>query len=233
VTETQERETPSSGDLVARLLDLKQFMPSLRHRMATIDAAATLLQSQQARIEELERERAEARKPKRDEMIDRTDEEWEALEDAIMTFISLQSKVGHILTENDVAALQLVDSCQRNDEEAATDAYNRGYKDGLRDRGGDELVRLVEAADASRIEAATERTMCRLANRRSDEFEASLSEARERLERAEAALRPFALKTVDFQGQARVCGPVPQREHYAAVRSYFQQADKPQGDGEG
>jgi hypothetical protein len=130
----------------------------------------------------LRAERDELRKPKRDPMLNRSEEEWDALEDATMTVISLQTGVGHVLTEDDVAALRLVDSCQRNDEEAATDAFHRGREEGLRARGGDELLLLDRAADESHIQASVERTMAQLAARRQDEAEAQLAEIQERLD---------------------------------------------------
>lgn len=103
---------------------------------------------------------------KRDAMIERTEEDWDKLQDAIGTLWGLEP--GHVLTEADVDGLRHMDTCHRNDEEAATDAYNRGWEDGLRKRGGDELVELQKRVDEAGIAKATERAMRKLAERRRD-----------------------------------------------------------------
>lgn len=106
-------------------------------------------------IETEQRERVVA--ADRDVMINRTEEEWDALFEAISTTYGW--KAGHVLTEADIAALALVDKCHREDEETATDCYNRGREEGLRERGGDELVKLNERLDTAMIERATERAL--------------------------------------------------------------------------
>lgn len=117
---------------------------------------------------------AEARKPVRDAMIERTEEEWEALEDAIVTVIAF--KAGHTLTEDDIAALNLADRCRREDDDTATEAHQKGWEAGLRERGGDELVSLHERLDKASVDRATEHAMRRFAEVRADAFEARVKE---------------------------------------------------------
>lgn len=105
-----------------------------------------------------------ATKARRDPMLDRSEEEWEALEEAAMQVYGL--RVGQVLTETDVAALNLVDRCHREDDESATDAYHRGLEDGLRKRGGDELVNLEKRMTDAMVARATEKVMRRLAEQR-------------------------------------------------------------------
>lgn len=114
---------------------------------------------------------------KRGAWLNRSDEEWDALFDAISTVNGFS--VGRVLTDADVAALHLVQKCEGDDEEAATDAYSRGHEDGLRKRGGDELVALTKRADDALIEKHTERTMRRLAESRADRAEFLLALALE------------------------------------------------------
>lgn len=119
----------------------------------------------------------------RDAMYRRTDEEWEALEEAIGTVYGFKS--GHTLTEADVAALELVDRCQRDDVESATEAYNQGREEGLRERGGDELVALNKRVGDAFLDKMTERTMRVMAEARVFTLTATLSESEGR----EKALR--------------------------------------------
>lgn len=113
------------------------------------------------------------RKPDRDAMYNRSDEQWEAIEDAIMTVLSFRA--GHVLTEDDIAAIQLVDETHRDDEEGATEAYKRGREEGLRERGGDELVRLEERVSKAIVERATEKAMRAMAQQRADQAEFQLA----------------------------------------------------------
>lgn len=109
----------------------------------------------------------------RDAMINRSEAEWDALQDAIGTFWGWM-KEGHVIRARDVADTVLIDKCQREDEEAATDAYNRGYEHGLRERGGDALVEASKRADEAIIGKATERAMGAIARARVDELRAVL-----------------------------------------------------------
>lgn len=115
----------------------------------------------------------------RDAMIERSEEDWKKLEDAIGTLWGLQP--GHVLTDADVEGLRHMDTCHRDDEEAATDAYNRGWGDGLRKRGGDELVDLQKRVDDASIAKCTERAMRRLAEARIPAIEALNGELLEAL----------------------------------------------------
>lgn len=138
---------------------------------------------------------------KRDPMLNRSEEEWKALEEATVQVYGLRA--GHTLTEGDVAALALVDRCQREDEESATDAYHRGLENGLRERGGDELVALEKRASEAAIARATESVMRRFAEQRADVAEFFLSialavlasptppDAQDRMAALEKAARPF------------------------------------------
>jgi len=137
----------------------------------------------------------------RDAMISRSDAEWDALQDAIGTLWGWM-KEGHTIRAQDVADFTLIDKCQREDEESATDAYSRGYEDSLRERGGDELVRLVRSADEARIESSTARAMEALANRRSEAAEAARDQALAQVGRLREALEPFA--EPHFMGDAYV-----------------------------
>ena len=114
----------------------------------------------------------QARGP-RDAMLDRSEEEWEALEEATAQVYRLRA--GHTLTDDDIAALHLVDRCQREDEESATDAYHRGLETGLRKRGGDELVNLEKRVNDAIISRATEKAMRGLAEQRANAAEFVLS----------------------------------------------------------
>lgn len=108
----------------------------------------------------------------RDAMIDRSEAEWDALQDALGTQPGW--KVGRVLSEEDIADLALIDKCHREDEEAATDAYNRGWEGGLRERGGEELVALHERHDRMMSEKNTERALRKFAEARNDELRAQL-----------------------------------------------------------
>ncbi len=121
----------------------------------------------------------------RDAMIERTEEEWEALQDAIGTQPGWQ--VGRVLSEQDIADLRLIDRCHREDDEAATDAYHRGREDGLRERGGDELVELNARCDRYFVEHSTERAMRILAIASRDAIAALAVEGLEPFAEASAA----------------------------------------------
>lgn len=121
--------------------------------------------------------------PDRDAMSRRTEAEWEALEDAIMTVYGFNA--GHTLTEADIAALALMDRCQRDDNEGATEAYHRGREEGLRERGGDELVSLTKREEAAFLGKMTERAMRAMAEARATSAEAQV-------ESLKAALFEFA-----------------------------------------
>jgi len=116
-------------------------------------------------------------------MLNRTEAEWDALQDAIGTLWGLEP--GHVLSEDDVAGLRLMDTCHREDEEAATDAYHRGLEDGLRQQGGDALVEAERRATRYLVEKSTERAMRRFA-------EALTTEQAARIEVLETVLRFYA-----------------------------------------
>jgi len=136
-------------------------------------------------------ERDEALKPKRDAMIERSEADWEKLEDAIGTLWGLEP--GHVLTKADVDGLRHMDTCHRNDEEVATDAYHRGYEEGLRERGGEELVAREKWLSERETRAATDRAMRKLAEARAQTAEAELARCRVTLE--------------NLAGEARRIGP--------------------------
>jgi choline dehydrogenase-like flavoprotein len=159
-----------------------------------LDALASITRERDEAREEIER----LRKPNRDAMANRSEDEWEALEEAVMTVYGLQA--GHVLTEDDIAALHLVDQCHREDEDGATEAYNKGREEGLRERGGDELVKLNETIDSLQVQRATERTMKLLAQDRATKAEAERDAMRE-------GLKPFA----ELAEYYRIGGPLRAR----------------------
>ena len=170
------------ADLIGRIIaardDFKnRDMFGARYLADILAEAADALSSERERAERAERVRGEPCKPNRDAMLDRSEEGWDALFDAISTVNGF--KVGQVLTEADVAALHLVQKCESDDEEAATDAYHRGHEEGLRKRGGDELVALTKRADEAMVEKATERAMRRFAEVRADRAELLLALALE------------------------------------------------------
>lgn len=101
--------------------------------------------------------RASLALPDRDAMAKRAEEEWERLEEAIVTVYAFRA--GHVLTVSDIAAIELVDKCQRDDEESATEAYHRGRAEGLVERGGDELLQLVKREEKAVLDKITERML--------------------------------------------------------------------------
>lgn len=134
----------------------------------------------------------------RDAMLNRSEKEWEALEGAIVTTYSWRA--GHVLTEDDIAALQLVDKCQREDEEAATDCYHRGREEALRERGGDDLVAIHKRISDLEVKAATANTMKLLAE----------SRAKSATARAEAAEgRGTQLLDAIAEASTALCGTWP------------------------
>lgn len=105
----------------------------------------------------------------RDAMINRTEAEWDALQDALGTLWGWM-KEGHVIRAQDVADFTLIDKCQREDEESATDAYHAGLEEGLRQRGGDELVNAHRRVSEAEIKRATELAMRALATARADAY---------------------------------------------------------------
>lgn len=89
-----------------------------------------------------------------------SDEAFDRLMDDLQ--VILGAKAGQTLTQADVDALQRLEQHWSEDGERATDAYARGYRDGLRNSGGEALVEAVERADRHWSEASTQRVMRKL-----------------------------------------------------------------------
>lgn len=79
------------------------------------------------------------------------DDDFNRLMDATQTLIQL--KPGDILTEDMIADLHLVDADHRESFERATDAFHRGYQDGLERGGGADTAKLIEERDSARTRA--------------------------------------------------------------------------------
>lgn len=66
-------------------------------------------------------------------------------------------KAGHVLSDDDIAALALIDKHNRDQEEGLTDTYHRGYQDGLRNGGGADVQALSNKIDDLQVQLAAER----------------------------------------------------------------------------
>lgn len=130
--------------------------------------------------------RAALAPPDRDAMARRTEEEWDALEEAIATVYALRA--GHTLSTADITALALLDKCHRDDEEGATEAYHRGRDEGLVERGGDELLQLVKREEKAFLDKLTERTLKVFAQQRATRAEAAVKALGEALRLAKSHL---------------------------------------------
>lgn len=89
------------------------------------------------------------------DLLDRTDEEWEAIQDATMTVYSLRA--GHTLTQADVDAISLYDKDTRHNEEGAIEAYHRGVADGRQEAAGTDMAAVLAKLDKTRSELFAQR----------------------------------------------------------------------------
>lgn len=92
-------------------------------------------------------------------LLQRSEEEWEAIQDAIATVITLMQSPGHTLTQADCDALQLADRSTREDEESAIDAFIRGEDFGRRQAAGAEVADLLKRVDVLETRLATQRAL--------------------------------------------------------------------------
>ena len=122
--------------------------------------------------------------------INRSEAEWAALEDATVTVYGFRA--GRTLTDDDIAALNLVDTCRREDEESATEAYHNGLEEGLRERGGDELVKLNQRVSEAIVERATEKAMRAFAEQDAEAANDRATSAEARVAVLEGLLREAA-----------------------------------------
>lgn len=90
-----------------------------------------------------------------------TDQEHDPIEDEPM-FIASQLRVGHVLTEKDVAAIQAVVSEADKRENEIVEAHHDGRMQAFREVGGDELVTAVELKQSEEIAVMVRRHMDRL-----------------------------------------------------------------------
>jgi hypothetical protein len=90
-------------------------------------------------------------------MAAKSDAEFEAVMDALSLVYGLRE--GHVLTQDDVAAIALYDAHSREDQEHQLDAYHRGYQDGLLTAGGADLQALNNKLDAKSAELGAERAL--------------------------------------------------------------------------
>lgn len=145
-----------------------------------------------ARLEAAETEVERLRNPKRDEMIERSEEEWQDFEEGTMLLYSL--KPGHVLTEADIKSLTFADDCRRNDDESATDAYHKGREEGLRERGGDELFDLTMRHEKAVADKAVERAMKVFAEARATTAEALAKTLQLQVRRLSSALVDISVR---------------------------------------
>lgn len=84
-----------------------------------------------------------------------TDAEFEAVMHAISTVYSLRA--GMVLTDQHYEAIQAFDRHARRDEERATEAFHRGYHQGLAEGGGADVSTLTNKLHDMRTELTVQR----------------------------------------------------------------------------
>ena len=87
--------------------------------------------------------------------------EHDPIEDEPM-FIASQLRVGHVLTEKDVAAIQAVVSEADKRENEIVDAYHDGRMNAFREIGGEDLATAVELKQSERIAVMVRKHMDKL-----------------------------------------------------------------------
>ncbi len=89
-----------------------------------------------------------------------SDAEWDAFMDAHQTVIQL--KANQTITASDLEDIQLVVGRYEENDEHATEAYDRGYQDGRDNAGGKEMGDLLRKLDRLRSDLATEKGLRRM-----------------------------------------------------------------------
>lgn len=100
------------------------------------------------------------------------DAHWDKIMDATSTVYSLRP--GHTLTQADYDAIQEHDRYYRENDEAATTAFHRGYMQGLREGGSAEIEELHKRIDKQFVEKGTQMAMRMLAEQRAAKLLAAL-----------------------------------------------------------
>lgn len=95
-----------------------------------------------------------------------TEDAFDRLMDDMQVLYAMRA--GHVVSQDDIDALNRLDSHWRSEEERATDAYHRGWTDGLRQGGGESAVAADARADEAWIESASQKMMRALAEQRVD-----------------------------------------------------------------
>lgn len=92
-----------------------------------------------------------------------SDEEWDALQDHMGTVHGWA--VGHVLSADDIAGMQLEWRYHEDSEQRSCDAYALGLKHGRTEAGGTSLARALEKIDDLRAELSVEKTMAKIRER--------------------------------------------------------------------
>jgi hypothetical protein len=103
-----------------------------------------------------------------------SDESFDELMDDMQVLYAMRA--GHVVSQDDIDALNRLDAHYRSEEERATDAYHRGWTDGLRKSGGERLVEAEELASERWAEASAQKVMRGFAEQRADELQGLLRE---------------------------------------------------------
>lgn len=101
-----------------------------------------------------------------------SEEAFERLMDDLQVIYS--AKAGQTLTQDDVDALNRLDTHWRDEEEKATDAYHRGWKDALASAGQADFARMDEKVSEATVNASVERAMASMARTQANHFEKAL-----------------------------------------------------------
>lgn len=101
-----------------------------------------------------------------------SDEAFEKLMGSISRVYGLRP--GHVLTQEDYDAIQHYDKHNRDDEENAIDAFNRGYQQGLLQGGSADIVKMQARLDENFTKHGVEKAMRMWAERRVDDLQSAL-----------------------------------------------------------
>lgn len=104
-----------------------------------------------------------------------SDAAFERLMDDMQVLYAMRA--GHTVSQDDIDALNRLDAHWRSEEERATDAYHRGWTDSSRKNGGEALVAAEARASDQWAEAAMQKFMRLLAERRRDAALEALGDA--------------------------------------------------------
>lgn len=91
-----------------------------------------------------------------------TNEDWETELDNMPVFIASQLRPGHVLTADDVKAIQSVISELDAKENGEVDAFHEGRLSGFREIGGEDLASAVVMKDEARIAVHVRKAMDKL-----------------------------------------------------------------------